>query len=41
MTTPVLDKCITAFFAVLFSPLLLVEYIKQRRELAKFTAVVG
>lgn len=38
MTTPVLDKCITAFLVVLLSPLLLVEYLKQRRELAKFTA---
>jgi hypothetical protein len=41
MTTPITDKCITAFFAVLFSPLLLVEYIKQRRELAKFKAAIN
>lgn len=40
MTTPITDKCITTFFAVLFSPLLLIEYIKQRRELAKFKAQV-
>jgi hypothetical protein len=32
----VLDKCITALLVVLLSPLLLVQYIKQRRELAKF-----
>lgn len=41
MTTPITDKCISTFFAVLFSPLLLVEYIKQRRELAKFKAAIN
>ena len=40
MTTPITDKCITAFFTCLFSPILLIEYIKQRRELAKFKAQV-
>jgi hypothetical protein len=33
---PITDKFITAFFAVLLSPLLLVEYVKHSNKLKQF-----
>jgi hypothetical protein len=35
-TIPITDKFINAFFTVFLSPILLVEYVKQRNQVKQF-----